>query len=494
MHQQIPHPAVASHFAKLLRAGLVAALVVVLFATDIAPLAAQTQKKSASPSRKGSADADTTPATPKASKKASRRNKEKDKNSVEGIADYSSPHFLMHTDLADEEAEELLDRLETMLDLISKYWTRPPSGIIEMFVVKNLSRWPNGSIPEEGLDSIEGGAGVTVTRRISSGNAFVAKSIVYAIADRGTPQHEAVHAYCGQAFGRSGPLWYSEGMAEMGQYWRANDSSVNIHPGVLRYLQQSAPKSLNEIVNAREITGDSWQNYAWRWALCHLLANNTNYASRFRPLGLAILTNQADASFEQTYGDMAQEISFEYRQFLQHVDNGLRADLSSWDWKAKFKVVKSGTVTQARVEAAKGWQPSRLIVTEGEEYEYSAAGNWTISKDAGPLDGDGAVDGAGRLVGALLTEEKQDYSLGEEFELGKFGTFTAPGGGKLYLRCRDRWTDLANNRGNLTVKLKLKDKGPPLAPPKSDDEKKKPTDKPKPGDMPQPADTPADGS
>src|SRR5205823_1487513 len=108
-------------------------------------------------------------------------------------------------------------------------------------------------------------------------------------------------------------------------------------------------------------------NYAWRWALCHLLANNTNYASRFRPLGLALLTKQPDASFEQTYGDMSQEISFEYRQFLEHVDNGLRADLCSWDWKAKFKVVKSGNVTQAKVEAGKGWQPSRLILTEGEE-------------------------------------------------------------------------------------------------------------------------------
>src|SRR5437762_1494004 len=81
---------------------------------------------------------------------------------------------------------------------------------------------------------------------------FVAKSLVFAVADRGTPQHESVHAYCGQTFGTTGPLWYSEGMAEMGNYWREGDRSVNIHPGVLEYLRNSPPKSLNDIVNANE--------------------------------------------------------------------------------------------------------------------------------------------------------------------------------------------------------------------------------------------------
>src|SRR5204863_1301611 len=138
-------------------------------------------------------------------------------------------------------------------------------GIIECYVVKDLRKWPAGAIDPVGLESIEDGAGVTVTRTMSQGGAFLAKATVYAIADRGTPQHEAVHAYCGQAFGRTGPLWYSEGMAEMGQYWRANDASVNAHPLVIRYLRSSRPKSLNEIVNSREYTGDSWQNYAWRW-------------------------------------------------------------------------------------------------------------------------------------------------------------------------------------------------------------------------------------
>jgi len=456
-------------------------------------LTAQPKKKPVTTPRKVAEKEEASTDEPSAKPaRKNRKHKEKDKNSVAGVGNFQSNYFLVHTDLPDEKAEELLDRLETMLGLISKYWNRPPSGVIEMYVVHDLKAWPPGNIPEEGLESIQGGAGVTVTRSVGSGDAFFAKAIVYAIADRGTPQHEAVHAYCGQAFGRTGPLWYSEGMAEMGQYWRAGDSSVNAHPLVLRYLRSSEPKSLNEIVNAREYTGDSWQNYAWRWALCHLLANNTNYRDRFQPLGIALLTKQPGASFEQTYGDMAKEISFEYRQFLKTVETGYRADLCSWDWKAKFKLVKTGAPSQVKIDANKGWQPSRLIVSEGEEYEFSVGGTWTLAKDGPAIDADGDEKGHGKLIGVLLSDENRDYALGEPFELGKFGSLTAPASGSLYLRCREGWAAIADNKGTVTVKLKLKNKGPALAPPKTEDDRKTLTAKTKSDDKKAPTENSAE--
>jgi hypothetical protein len=386
---------------------------------------------------------------------------------TEGIGTYTSRNFLVHTDLTADQAKELLARLETMLGLISKYWGRPPSGIIEMYVVGELRKWPLGVMEPEGRASVERGGGLTISQTISRGDAFIAKAVVYAVADRGTPQHEAVHAYCAQAFGRTGPVWYSEGMAEMGQYWQTDNASVNADELVIKYLRNSEVKSLNEIVNGVEWTGDSWQNYAWRWALCHLLANNPNYAQRFRPLGLGILTNQ-EVSFEKSYGDMAKEISFEYRQFIEHLERGLRIDLCGWDWKAKFKPVKTSAITTAKIEARRGWQASRLGVTKGTEYEFSVEGSWSTSKSTPSVSADGN-DGAGRLVGALLRDLNGEYRLEQQFDLGSFGTFVAPDDGNLYLRCQDEWVQLADNSGSLVVKLKLKDKGAPLAPPKEED-------------------------
>jgi hypothetical protein len=368
-----------------------------------------------------------------------------------GPTDYRSQNFLIHTDLSSADAKDLLERLETMLSLISSYWAKPLPGIIECYVVKDLKNWPPNAIPDEGLPNIKAGAGVTVTRTLGN----LAKATVYAVADRGTPQHEAVHAYCGQTFGTTGPVWYSEGMAEMGQYWRKGDASVNVHDVVLDYLKKlrSTPKSLNEIVNGNEKTGDSWQNYAWRWALCHLLANNPNYAPKFRPLGLALL-NRDSTSFEQVYGDMADEISFEYRFFLEHLDNGFRSDLCSWDWKKKFLQLRGAAAPVSKIVANRGWQPTAAILAANTEYEYSATGTWQTAKDGGPVNADGGDKGQGKLVGVLF----KDFKLSEPFDLGAKGTLTAPSDGQLYVRCQDPWTEIGDNKGQLTFKIKLVNK------------------------------------
>jgi len=157
-----------------------------------------------------------------------------------------------------------------------------------------------------------------------------------------------------------------------------------------------------------------------------LLASNANYKDRFRPLGLALLTKQPGTSFEQTYGDMAKEISFEYRQFLKNVETGYRADLCSWDWKAKFKLVKSGAPTQVKIDAGKGWQPSRLIVTEGEEYGIQRRRTWTISKAGSAIDADGDEKGRGKTARRAALGRKPGLRSGEPFELGKFGIVHIP--------------------------------------------------------------------
>lgn len=412
-----------------------------------------------------------------------------------GPRDYRSANFLVHTDLPADEANDLLKRLETMLTLISKYWGKPNKQTIEMFVVRDLEVWPPNSLEPPGLESIEQQAGITMTSGAvnrQTGQLLAAKSRVYAIADRGVPQHEAVHAYCHQTFGRAGPTWYSEGMAEMGHCWREGESRVHCLPIVVKYLRSVEPKPLRAIVNGREQTGDSWQNYAWRWALCHLLANNPNYFDRFRPLGLGILADQPDATFERVYGSMSQEIAFEYLFFLQHFDLGYEVTLTAWDWKTKFRRATSVPVT-CTIEANRGWQASRLLVKAGEEFEVSAEGSWSLSPDGPELTPFGVelldqkpvpeksatakkptatkrnsktepleelpsvcrYDSPfkpGQLVGVLFN----DYELSEPFAIPADGSFVAPGEGQLFLRCEEVWNRLADNKGKVNLKFKLK--------------------------------------
>jgi hypothetical protein len=355
-----------------------------------------------------------------------------------------------------------------------------------------LDTWPADALEPTGRESIASRAGITMTTGTvnrQSGQLLAAKSRVYAIADRGVPQHEAVHAYCHQTFGRAGPTWYSEGMAEMGHCWRDGESRVHCLPHVVKYLRSVDPKPLSAIVDNRDQTGDSWQNYAWRWALCHLLANNPNYYDRFRPLGLGILTDQPDATFAKVYGSMSQEIAFEYLFFLEHFDLGYEVTLTAWDWKTKFRHAMPKVPVVCVIEAHRGWQASRLSVKSGDEFELTAEGSWSLSPDGPELSPFGvelpdqkpaaekpvAVKKSatkknsktepleelpsiwpyesefkpGQLVGVLFN----DYELSEPFAIPPDGSFVAPGDGQLFLRCEEAWNRLADNKGKVSLKF-----------------------------------------
>lgn len=369
------------------------------------------------------------------------------------IKELRSQRFLMRTDLSTAEGHELLAKLETMYDLIGAYWGAPCRGVVEIYVVKDLKNWSGVALDAKALPSLRSGAGITLGTFLGND----ARAVAYATLNfEGTPLHEAVHAYCMQTFGRTGPVWYAEGMAEMGAYWRKGESSVNLYPGVLAYLQKNGQevKSLRAIVSDPLTTGGGWQAYAWRWALCHLLANNPNYSKDFRPLGLDLLNNTGN-SFEKVYGDRADELSFEYRFFLAHIDNGFRNDLAAFDWKKKFLPLRgSGTLT-SRIAADRGWQPTAAVLAADGEYDYTATGTWSVAKDGPVLSADGDDAGNGRLVGAMMTKDDEGYKLGEPFELGKQGTLQPPYAGQLWVRCRDKWNELADNKGAMTFKIQL---------------------------------------
>ncbi len=360
--------------------------------------------------------------------------------------DLRSAHFLLHTDLSDRNARILLDKLETMIALVSQYYGRLPGGLIEAYVVRDLSQWPRDRFPPEAVAKIAEPAGVTLS--VSLGR--LTRSVVYACDRHGVVQHEVIHAYCSQTFGSTGPTWYAEGMAEMGQYWRKDMLAIEVNPIVIDYLKNAPPKKMLDIVAAGQITGDSWRAYAWRWALCHLLAFNPNYMGRFKGLGIALMSEHPGASFENTYGPVAREISFEYDFFVRHMDNGYRVDLCAWPWNRKFQYIRGQGHVSTKVQAVYGWQASGFKLQAGQSYDFAAQGTWQVQQDAEPVDADGDQRGRGRVVGVLM----KDYVLSDPIELGTRGSFVAPTDGDLYLRCRDDWNHIADNEGEMTIFLR----------------------------------------
>ena len=366
-----------------------------------------------------------------------------------------SAHFTLHTDISDRQAQVLLAKLETMYELVSGYYQARPQRTIECYVVRDLKQWPADQIPEKGRSKILEPAGVTISSApMANGRARgPTRSIVYSCDNQGVAQHESVHAFCAQTFGSTGPTWYSEGMAEMGQYWKKGNLAVDISPYVANYLATAKPQKLREIVKLDQVTGDSWENYSWRWALCHLLASNPNYSKRFKQLGINLMKKRDD-SFNNAFGPIADEISFEYDQFIENFGNGYRADLCVWDWKTKAKKLAGSRKLKMKVKAQAGWQATKALVAAGTTYNYEADGNWQF-EPTGEVDADGSSGGQGRLVGVIF----KDFKLGKPFELGAKGEFNANSDGQLYVRCQDDWTSLSDNSGTVELRLtKKKDK------------------------------------
>jgi len=359
-----------------------------------------------------------------------------------------SPHFAFMTDISDREWAVIRDKLERMVGILERFFGRKAGGVVGGFIVRDLAGWPAGLLQEPmGVEKIRRREGVCFNSSLGPAR----RAELYSCADHGVIQHECVHGFCHLTFGSTGPTWLSEGVAELGNYWRDGDPAVAIDPVVLGYLQNAPQKrSLGEIAVPGDEPAGSWQDYAWRWALCFLLANNPNYSDRFRPLAVALMEQRPGASFEATYGPVAREVSFEYDRLLATVGNGYRADLAAWPWKAAFRTLAAGGSQRTRVKAAAGWQATGVMVERGGAYEIVAEGTWRTAPAAAPLTADGDAAGHGRLVATIF----HDFALEPELPLGMTGEFTATTDGRLFLRCADDWTQLGDNDGELDVTIR----------------------------------------
>lgn len=404
------------------------------------------------------------------------------------ISDYTSRHFLIHTDLPRQEAEVILKHLEATLERISKYWGRRLRDPIECYIVDHLANWKDSDFPHSFARTLiaEVGGGAHSSLRKTRGKQKV-KMTVYCSTQPGTVEHEIVHAYWGQTIGSSAPEWYHEGMAEMACQDPNGRSEIECASEVIQYLRAGSIRTATKVINASkrnpilirslknlqeqsstatdEEKADHYRNwirthgetvrstreqYRWYWSLCHFLNHNSNYSSRFRMLGKRYLSHHPK-SFQHLFSSVQPEMDFEFRFFLDRIDIGYDVNLCRWDWKRKFFNLNEGELTSIRINAAAGFQASGLYVTRDEKYTYKTDGLWRTSQKSPRITADGDHKGNGQLVGAIMT----DYELSKPFELGTNGTFQAPREGKLFLRCEDRWNELTDNDGSVVVQFRL---------------------------------------
>jgi len=395
-----------------------------------------------------------------------------------------SRHFLIHTDLSQEKTDRLLERMEQTLEEVSDYWGRPARGLIECYVIDDLANWPDHALPHPlSRLIVKRIGGVTLVDRVGAGIRTRTKVIVLAAAREGVAEHEVVHAYCGQVFGVTGPAWYREGIAQVFAYALGKPPGLHCPDELAADLKSRPFKPIQEVIQGaafnqrlyrsvvrkmnqhQDLVGlipvSSWnesdvqeldklkQQYAWSWLTCHLLYHNPNYQARFESLGRAYLAERQER-FGELFGPIAKELAFEYEFTLQRFEPGYRVDLCAWEWDKRWRCSRGGRHVGTRVEAARGYQASGLLVKQTVPVEVCTRGQWKTAARASNTGAAGSPRGFGQLEGIVLSE----YRLSHPFPIGDRSTFHPPCDGQLYLRCRDHWNSLADNEGSLVVSLR----------------------------------------
>ena len=402
--------------------------------------------------------------------------------SAYSITAHSSPHFRLYTDLDADAAGRAIQRMEKTLKWASQQWRRRLRGKITCYLAADIDRWPASKLPHPHARIwIKYVDGATVDERTTDGDKTRHQATIYASTRHGVLEHEVIHAFCAQAFGFMGPDWYKEGMAVLASHLANAEQPHRFAPELLATLHTVPHRSVRQIVDAEPTTretydwleekfarvanqrrgaAETWtdgdardlaklhQEYHWSWSLCHLLLNNPNYQRRFRALGDCYLAGH-EGAFDDLFGAFRREISFEHRFLLDHLEDGYRVDLSRWDWRVPEGIAPGGEL-KCRVDAARGYQSTRVKILPNVAYEYSTTGTWATSPDGPTTDAGGQPQGAGRLVAVL----QRDYQLLEPFELGASGSFVSPVSGHLYVRCHDRWNELSDNRGHIRLVIR----------------------------------------
>ncbi|MEO2046365.1 MAG: hypothetical protein ABGX16_07310 [Pirellulales bacterium] len=400
------------------------------------------------------------------------------------ISIYRDGRLTLHTDLPPCAAQATLDEMKLALRFSEKYWQQRLRGSLECYVAADASRWPDSAfshpLARVWIDCI---GGATVSEQVPKSSGQQTKATLYASTRPGAVRHEIVHAYCCQTFGQSGPDWYDEGLATVVGYGCHDDRGVQCPQDVLATLRQKPCLSMHQVFQSKPFTSATYkslslmvanrknlqeqvsltcwtptdtenlaamrQSYDWSWSFCYLLFHDPNYQDQFRKLGAAYMAGHRP-SYQQVFGVVQQQLAFDYRTFLQHVDLGYRVDLCSWEWNKTFQKLDGNRPRTRIIKAAHGYQATGVEVVLGQRYNFVAHGNWSTSHNASTTDANGQLDGAGRLESVVLSD---DYQLSKPFELGTSGIFTAPSAGRLYVRCRDQWNQLADNQGTLRVSL-----------------------------------------
>ena len=290
--------------------------------------------------------------------------------------------------------------------------------------------------------------------------------------------HEATHAFMWAIPNLKVPNAYMEGMAEyFGTHQLIGGKlQVRLMPFNLadfrgherlflmrRDVKQRGSPELFDIIDWKPATFQALnESYAWAWGQSIFFEENPRTRQRFRKLATSLANPIAWRTFELELKPDLPEIVTEWNLFAADSWEGFDFQRTAIEFHEGQRLTKP---ERMEIRADRSWQSSRVLVEKGVRYELVATGQFTLAEKPKPWvsEADGVTyryhnsRPLGQLLATIRPAMKADDEREPMFDvkpLGNKSAFEAPRSGTLYFRLNDHPSELADNRGSVTVEIR----------------------------------------
>jgi len=305
--------------------------------------------------------------------------------------------------------------------------------------------------------------------------------------------HEQVHAIMQRTYGHSGPVWYSEALAESLSRFRFSADGKKLLLGGMPYSKKEIPgfsriKNLQRIVKERPTIAlddvfrvemadvperkaepslgnalvlSQEDAYPLYWALGMLLSCDPNYANAFFSAATEVNKPDFTIRFRKALGEKLPLARMQWFAFVAAIDYGYDFTSEQFAPAKQKRPTEQGTFFT--LDAASGWTNSGVSIRAGQTKQIFARGRFQIAKPQGVVweaepNGITLRYFRGRPLGELLVAVgPPDGTTGKKNPFlkvspaGKKGSITSQQDGVLYFRLNDSPAQLGDNAGSVEV-------------------------------------------
>jgi hypothetical protein len=289
--------------------------------------------------------------------------------------------------------------------------------------------------------------------------------------------HEGTHAFMNTHLGSCGPPWYKEGMAELLATHAIEDGHVSLNHfpadaeevpdwGRIRLVRDALAAgrrlTMDEVLGYGSQAHVEVEPYGWCWAAAAFLDGHPRYRERFRQLPAHVKAADFDHQVRKLFAADWPQLAEEWQLFVEQLDFGYDFQREAIDFRPGKPLPRTGATVE--VAADSGWQSSGVELEAGSTYRLRASGRYQVGNQPRPWwsepDGVTIRYWHGQRLGALLAavhpepfDPQSTSALASPVLVGAEGTIRPTKSGTLYLRINDSPADLADNAGNVEVRV-----------------------------------------